>query len=98
MGGGFKSHLYFDDVSRFVDKFVYTYSPKPILWKRYIDDIFMIWPHGQETLNTFVEHLNNSHKTIKFKTETSRSHVNFLDITVTVNKNTHELTTSLYAL
>ena len=83
-------------MSWFEDKFVYTYTPKPTLWKRYIDDIFMIWPHGQESLNAFVTHLNNIHKTIKFTAETSRSHVNFLDITVTANIKEHKLTTSRY--
>ena len=82
-------------MSWFEDKFVYTYTPKPLLWKRYIDDIFMIWPHGQESLNEFVKHLNNSHKTIKFTTESSTSHVNFLDITVSINNN-REIVTSLY--
>ena len=79
----------------FKDKFVYTYHTKPLIWKRYIDDIFMIWPHGQESLAKFVTHLNSSHNTIKFTVESSRSHVNFLDVTVSINDK-HELVTSLY--
>ena len=31
----------------FEDYFVYTYKNQPLIWKRYIDDIFMIWPHGE---------------------------------------------------
>ena len=82
-------------MSWFEDKFVYTYTPKPLLWKRYIDDVFMIWPHGQESLNTFMEHLNASHNTIKFTAESSTSSVNFLDISISVNDH-HDLITSLY--
>ena len=25
--------------------------PKPLVWWRNIDDVFMIWPHGEEKLN-----------------------------------------------
>ena len=28
---------------------------KPLVWWRYIDDVFMIWPHGEEKLNEFVD-------------------------------------------
>ena len=80
----------------FEDKFVYTYTPKPTLWKRYIDDIFMIWPHGQDSLDSFISHLNSRHNTIKFTAETSISHVNFLDVAVTIISKMHKLTTSLY--
>ena len=34
---------------------------KPTLWKRYIDDIFMIWQHGPDELTTFLQELNNFH-------------------------------------
>ena len=79
----------------FEDKFVYTYDTQPLVWKRYIDDIFMIWPHGQDSLDDFVSYLNECHVTIKFTSETSRLQVSFLDILVTVGENC-TLTTSLY--
>ena len=79
----------------FEDTFVYTNLTQPLLWKQYIDDIFMIWPYGHESLNEFVAHLNRSHETIKFTVETSRTHINFLDVTVSINDN-HEIVTSLY--
>ena len=75
---------------------MYTYLAQPLLWKRYIDDIFMIWPYGQGSLTEFVAHLNRNHNTIKFTVETSLTHISFLDITVSINHKTHELTTSLY--
>ena len=79
----------------FEDTFVYTYKTQPLLWKTYIDDIFMIWPHGHESLDEFVTYLNQTHKTIKFTAETSTTQVNYLDVTVTTNGN-NKLTTSLY--
>ena len=79
----------------FEDKFVYSYHSQPLLWKRYIDDIFIIWQHGETELTKFVRHLNDQHPTIKFTEERSMSSINFLDITVTLS-NTGKLITSLY--
>ena len=56
-------------------------------WWRYIDDIFMIWLHGEEKLNGFINLLNSSHETIKFTHEVSPSKINFLDVTVLLHNN-----------
>ena len=32
-------------VGVFENKFVYTYHQQPLVWLRYIDDIFLIWTH-----------------------------------------------------
>ena len=60
---------------------------KPLVWWRYIDDVFMIWLHGEEKLNEFVSLLNSSHETIKFTHEVSPSKINFLDVTVLLHYN-----------
>ena len=42
---------------------------KPIIWWRFIDDIFMIWTHGEEHLKTFKfthEYFNSLHQTLPF--------------------------------
>ena len=31
---------------------------KLLLWFRYIDEVFFIWTHGQEKLDSFIEELN----------------------------------------
>ena len=67
---------------------------KPLVWWRYIDDIFMIWPHRKEKLNEFVNLLNSSHETIKFTHEVSPSKINFLDVTVLLHNN--NITTDLH--
>ena len=67
---------------------------KPLVWWRYIDDIFMVWEHGKEELKKFLETLNCYHPTIKFTTEYSRAKINFLD--VTVMKKGNQLVTDLY--
>ena len=66
-------------VSQFEEKYVYTYRLKPLAWYRYIDDVFCIWQHGDSELKNVVEHLNNTHDTIKFSMETSKVEISFLD-------------------
>ena len=57
-------------------------SARPHTWWRYIDDIFAIWEHGREALNTFLDQINSFHPSIKFTAETSTQQVSFLDTTV----------------
>ena len=51
--------------------YVYIYKLSLYFWKRYIDDIFMIWTHTRTQLDEFITYLNSCHKTIKFTTEIS---------------------------
>ena len=67
---------------------------KPLVWWHYIDDIFMMWEHGEEELQKFLETLNCYHPTIKFTAEYSRAKINFLDVTVI--KKGNQLVTDLY--
>ena len=53
---------------------------KPWLWWRYIDDVFLVWTHGEEKLLEFVNFLNSAHHSIKFTVEYSKETVNFLDV------------------
>ena len=82
-------------MAEFEEQHVYNYPIKASLWLRYIDDIFLIWEHGQEALDSLLEHLNTCHETIKFTVEHSHSSVNFLDTTVHL-KNDGSLYTDLY--
>ena len=58
---------------------------KPFIWWRFIDDIFMIWTHGEEHLKCFIGFLNSIHPSIKFTHEYSNSlhqTLPFLDVQV----------------
>ena len=46
------------------------------LWKRFIDDVFFVWTHGEEKLAMFCLALNNYHPTIKFTFELSKVGIN----------------------
>ena len=74
---------------------MYSHPKQPLIWVRFINDIFFIWQHGQEALHVFTKHLNSVHDTIKFTVESSTTKVNFLDTVVTLNPQ-GIITTSLY--
>ena len=38
----------------FEDKYVYTYSQQPLLWKRIIENIVLIWTYSIEELDDFI--------------------------------------------
>ena len=67
----------------------------PWLWKRFIDDIIMIWSHGRSSLEKLLEFINNIHPTIKFEVTISDTSVNFLD-TVLYFDEDMRLRTDLY--
>ena len=81
-------------MTKFEDKYVYTYPLQPQLWKRFIDDIFLIWPHGRNSLIKFIEHLNTAHPTMKFTSDISGTGISFLDLTIYIKQS--RLHTRLY--
>ena len=78
-------------MTMFEEKYVYTYPLQPKLSKRFIDDIFMIWPHGMNSLLEFIDHLNIVHLTIKFTSDISHTKISFLDLTIYI-ENSHNYT------
>ena len=74
-------------MGHFEEKHVYTYKSKPLLWVRFIDDIFMIWTHGRKELEDFTTHLNTVHQTIKFTSTVSEKEISFLDTKILIEKN-----------
>ena len=67
---------------------------KPYLWWWYIDDIFFIWEHGEEKLNEFIDVLNKKQPTTNFTAEWSKTQINFLDVTVSLENG--KIKTDLY--
>ena len=61
---------------------------KPLVWWRYIDDIFCLWTDGEESLKDFIQFTQNYSEQkklkskIKFTVNHSTSEVNFLDVCV----------------
>ena len=53
---------------------------KPLIWKRYIDDVFSM--EHKEEIKSFIELANSYHPTIKFTAETLDKEITFLDTCV----------------
>ena len=53
-------------------------SNKPLVWKRYIDDIFSPWNIDEKDIGSFIELANNHHPTIKFTAEISDTEITSL--------------------
>ena len=66
-------------------RFLSDIDLKPYIWWSYIDDIFLIWEHGQESLKMFLQKIIKIHPTIKFTADWSYNSVNFLDVKVIIN-------------
>ena len=73
-------------MTRLEERLLKASTDKPLVWIRFIDDVFLIWPHGEEKLKSLINHLNSSHETIKFTSEQSRDSISFLDVQVSVGE------------
>ena len=82
-------------MDRFETKSLENWHLKPLLWLRFIDDILMVWTHGQDELNKFINYLNSIHLKIKFPSEINDTYVNFLDTTVKIDAD-KSIYTTLY--
>ena len=72
---------------------------KPLLYLRFLNNIFIIWRGSWEQFEEFLGILNNHHESIKLKAEFIDSAVNFLDTTVFKGNgfaNNHILDTQVY--
>jgi hypothetical protein len=60
---------------------------QPLIWKRYIDDIFAVFNCSEEQLQEFTEWINKLHPTIKLTAESNPNGVPFLDTFVSIRGN-----------
>ena len=73
----------------------------PHMLRRFIDDVFFLWRHGEEELLRFTEHINSFHRTIKFEVVKGESYnfqtraINFLDLKIWIDSNGY-IQTTLY--
>ncbi|XP_068711498.1 uncharacterized protein [Montipora foliosa] len=66
-----------------IEKQLLALSPhKPLIWKRFIDDIFSVWALPKVEINNFIVFANSFHTTIKFTHEMSSEKIVFLDTEV----------------
>ena len=67
----------------FEEKAIQASELKPKKWIRYVDDILVIWPHGEDTLDGFLDHLNAQNEAIQFTMEKeNKRELAFLDVKI----------------
>ena len=55
---------------------------KPLFYKRFLDDIKILWTHGRQEFQEFFDILNSHHESITLTYEINDRAINFLDTTV----------------
>ena len=84
-----------------IESYYQSKGVRPLVWFRYIDDIFFIWSEGPEKLSDFIKYAQtfsestNMKSKIKFEVNQSTEIVNFLDVTIKIQRGL--LVTSLYS-
>ena len=64
---------------------------KPLIWLRFIDDIFFIWTDGEDSLMEFLvfclkySETKNMKSALKSEISQSTKTINFLDVCITLN-------------
>ena len=81
-------------LDKFERNFVYTFHQQPLMWVRYIDDVFCIFQGTQQQLLDFIKHLNSKDVDIQFTADFSKTQVHFLDTTVSLTEG--HIKTDLY--
>ena len=86
--------IFMDSLER---RFNNTAATKPDIYMRYIDDVISVWTSGSETLQEYLEHINQVHPSIRFTMETTEhdGSLPFLDTKITVEPS-GKYTTELY--
>ena len=82
MGAPFSPTIANIFMSIILKEFLETQPIQPLLVKRYIDDIFIIWTKSTAELTRFLDDLNKFHPNLHFTHEHSSNTIDFLDLTI----------------
>ena len=55
---------------------------KPTMYLRYLDDIWILWDHGETQFQTFFDILNTHSPAIRLSARVEKKSIDFLDVTV----------------
>ncbi|XP_071450368.1 uncharacterized protein [Hetaerina americana] len=64
------ANFYMED---FEERALRTAPLRPKYFFRYVDDTFIVWPHGPEALTEFLGHMNSVHPNIQLTMETEKN-------------------------
>ena len=69
-------------MNKIVNEFCDKKTDKPLLWLRYIDNIYFIWLKLEDKLEGFLQRLNLFHFNHKFTNEYFQESFHFLEVVV----------------
>ncbi|XP_059589400.1 uncharacterized protein LOC109283074 isoform X2 [Alligator mississippiensis] len=81
-------------MSHLEEDFLKNCTIKPLLYLRYIDDIFIIWTENLQSLIEFHQKFNNHHPSIQLSLEYSSTNISFLDTMISILND--KIQTTLY--
>ena len=82
-------------MGKFEEDKLNQYHLQPLIWLRFLDDIFLIWEYSEDELLDFIKYLNSAHPSIKFTYQYSTEKATFLDVDISKN-NEGTLDTSIH--
>ena len=89
---GYIEEKLFQEISnKYGEEFGNTFSNS---WKRFLDDIFTIWPKSKTALMELEDTLNSLHPDLKFILQYSYTEISFLD--VLIKKEGKQISTDIY--
>ena len=77
MGKKFAPNYANIDMAIFEEAALEKAKKKPLVFYRFLDDIFMIWSHSKDEFMEFLDLLNSQRESIKFKHEISENSIDF---------------------
>lgn len=70
-------------MAQWEEESVYKHTPPELLlYKRYIDDVIILWKGNKEKLTTFLDGLNRNDKIIQFTWNVSKKNISYVDLEI----------------
>ena len=96
------SHIscsYSDIAIQYFDVKALEYTPATICWKRFRDDIFIVWSHSIDELDIFFDYMNKVDPTrkIQFTMEVATDTLEFLDLRLKFDKESKQISEDVFA-
>ncbi|CAJ0939001.1 unnamed protein product [Ranitomeya imitator] len=100
MGGKCSPSLANITVAVWEEKYIFNennpFSNNIVFFGRYIDDLIIIWKGEDMLITDFIKYVNNTDFNLSFTFNTSKTSINYLDISLSVNENTNLVAVSPY--
>ena len=97
--GPHMSCSYSDIAIQYLDVKALEYTPATICWKRFRDDIFIVWPHSIDELDIFFDYMNkvDPTKKIQFTMEVVTDTLKFLDLNLKFDEESKQISVDVCA-